>query len=400
MGAHVVQPRARRGCGACGVRFTPAAPRGLCDRRPDLCECVVDLRARTIVRRARRRALRSGGRRGADRHGCARSPCAGRRGGRARAARVGRCRCAGCGTRACGWRRPHAAPGLGVDLPRAGAGGPRSAACGSRHHRPIGLCSCRAAVGRRQCRAATRRWWARRGALPRRAPARGRVGDVSRRRGPRRHRDAADGDRRQASESALGRDRARRRSRRDPHRGRSDRARAHAARRLGVDDPATDPRGCRSRAHGRRPDGARAPRSRRPGRSRRLDARRTTRRRRPRPAAARAGADDRARGEPRRGDSRGCRRRPRQRDPAARQARCRAGRARRGRPRGRGRQAARRRARACRAPGRRRVARARRRAPGTARPRRDQCVLGTVSPRCSVDALRPVPVAFLRRRPE
>ncbi len=54
----------------------------------------LDVRARTVVRRARRRALRSGGRRGADRHGCARSSLAGRRERRARAARLGRCRCA------------------------------------------------------------------------------------------------------------------------------------------------------------------------------------------------------------------------------------------------------------------------------------------------------------------
>ena len=165
------------------------------------------------------------------------------------------------------------------------------------------------------------------------------------------------------------------------------RPRADAARGLGLDDSAADPRRRRARADRGRPHRARAAQPSRPGRPRRVDDRGAARRRRARARPAGPGADDRARGEPRRGDPRRRGGRPRQRDPAARQARRRAGRARRGRSRERGRRAAGRRACVRGATRRRRVARADGRAAGAARPCRDERLLGAVPARRGADAV-------------
>ena len=296
-------------------------------------------------------------------------------------------------------RNPHAAARLGVDLPRAGAARARVVARGARSGRSAGAGSRRETVDHRERRAAPRRGRPRRRALPRRAPPGRRVGDVTGRGRRRRDGHAAHRDRRRSPPTPVARRRAGHRVRRDPARRRPGCACAHAARRVGLDDPTADPRRRGPRAHGRRAHGARAPRPGRSGRARWLDDRRAPRGRRPRARPARPGAHERARGESRRGDPRGRGRRARQRHPAARQARGGAGRPRRGRPRRGARRAPRRRARVRRTARRRRVARAH----DGLQEQLDRAVTSAFSgPFLLAAALTLcalVPVALLRRRP-
>ena len=178
--------------------------------------------------------------------------------------------------------------------------------------------------------------------------------------------------------------------RRDPARGRARRARADAARRLGLDDPAAAPRRRGARAHGRRPHRARAARPS-PTRSS------TAAGRSPRGTRASCvglvllapGADD-ARSR------RTATRRSAPARPSSSTARSRRSTSSASRRTSSPRSIARTRSASCRTSSarfdgtarRRRVAHARRRAPGSARPRGDERLLGPVPARGGADAVR------------
>ena len=218
VGAHVVQPRARPRRGARGVRRPKAAHAVVRVRCRGVRGRVARVRSRALVRGPRRRAVRSGSRGGGDRHRRSRPPLAGHGERRGRPAVLGRRRRARCRARARCGRDPHGAARLGVDLSRAGASRARAAPRASRDVGRARGCSGRAAVVHRERRLAPRRGRARRSALPRRPPARGRLGDVPGCGRRRRHGHAADRDRGRSHATPLARCRPGRCVRCDPSR--------------------------------------------------------------------------------------------------------------------------------------------------------------------------------------
>ena len=104
---------------------TPSVPR----RRAGLRRRVAGLRARSVVRAARRRALRPGGRGGVRRRRCSRSSCRDDRERSPCGARLGDCGRPRRGVRAGCRRHLDGAARLEVDLLRAGTARPRCRSC-------------------------------------------------------------------------------------------------------------------------------------------------------------------------------------------------------------------------------------------------------------------------------
>ena len=201
MGAHVLQPRARDRCGTGGVRVSAAASRGVRGGSRRLRDGVPHLWAGAVIRCPRRRTVRPGSRRRLGRDGRTRSPLAGdseRRGGAQGLGDGGRARRR---TRPGGRRHSDAAPRLGVDLPRTGSRRARSPARSARRAGATCAGTCGPSVDPGQRGTPARRRRARGGALPGRATARRRLGDVSGRSGDRGDGDAAHGDRRRAAQA-------------------------------------------------------------------------------------------------------------------------------------------------------------------------------------------------------